>query len=794
MTILFSDTFDGSGSIVGHTPNVPFGGQVWSVDSGAGVDLVSGQAVGVGAYGTYIRYGAASTSYGLPGDFTLNFDVTTSASMLSTANGETAFQIILGSAAGDNASFSMYKDYGVWNLVFDTSGASNTISPANSTTYSGTIVLSGGVATCTFMGTTVSATVLGGAFASLSNIRIYLVSTVALNGVTTSVVSPESANISVTAPSATCVSWSAAHATYALTGPVAMVSAHALVMTYAATGITAPTPTLRSTAHDATGENDFTYTTASPLLTITTGANSALTGPSPTLDTSGTVTILAATSVKSPSATLSSVGTTTTMANTALTFGYANGGTYSLVGFSGALCSVTLTSAPTVAASGTTGGVSSVELELPLFSLSASGRGWGKATAALLAPSMKLGAQAQAWLVAPGAKLTCIGHAGVAVVVPPDMAALSAAVSTTGAARTAAVAARDSAQSALTAAVSARDACATTSAAADAALTDAQASATSSASAVLSRQAELETAQAQYLVTVTAADLAAGLAVEAATDMVANPDPKKAEELEAKATAAAKKSDIARQAQLAARDVLEAARTAYNKAVDFDIDCQKKFAMATTAAALAAAALASAAAALAAATSDDAFRVALIAEADYQAAVDALQAAGAASTGTLGEAYAVNLKHNPVRGVDPIDEATRYTNFPFTHVVRYQNSYYGANSTGLYLLEGTTDDGTPTPFAVKTAMTDFKSPTKKTLASAYFSGRFGPASTVQLHAGEQAPNTYSYSTPRDALAQNHRQVFGRGLKERYFALGLSGTGTLELDGVELDVHNTTRRI
>lgn len=158
------------------------------------------------------------------------------------------------------------------------------------------------------------------------------------------------------------------------------------------------------------------------------------------------------------------------------------------------------------------------------------------------------------------------------------------------------------------------------------------------------------------------------------------------------------------------------------------------------------------------------------------------------------EAYAVNLKHTPRGNEQPIDEMTRYTNFPFTHVIRHQNSYYGVNSTGLYLLEGTTDDAVPIPWAVKTAMTDFKSTDKKTIATAYFGGRFGPASTVQLHAGEQTPNTYSFTTPRDQLAQNYRQVFGKGVKERYYALGASGTGVMELDNIELDVHKLTRRI
>lgn len=168
-----------------------------------------------------------------------------------------------------------------------------------------------------------------------------------------------------------------------------------------------------------------------------------------------------------------------------------------------------------------------------------------------------------------------------------------------------------------------------------------------------------------------------------------------------------------------------------------------------------------------------------------------LTAIGTATITATYEAYAVNLKHSDP---DAVDETTRYTNFPFTHVVRYKNSYYGANSTGLYLLEGTTDDGAAIPFDVKTAMTDFKSSMKKTLASAYFSGRFGPASTITLTAGEGTPVAYSFSTPRGQAAQNHRQVFGKGLKERYYALEVAGTGTLELDGIEMDVAKLSRRI
>jgi len=172
-----------------------------------------------------------------------------------------------------------------------------------------------------------------------------------------------------------------------------------------------------------------------------------------------------------------------------------------------------------------------------------------------------------------------------------------------------------------------------------------------------------------------------------------------------------------------------------------------------------------------------------------------LSAIGTAVVVATYEAYAVNLNHTPKRGVEPVDEVSRYTSFPFTHVVRYQNSYFGANATGLYLLEGTTDAGAAISYAIKTATSDLSSPNQKTVASAYLSGRLGPNAAVTLYAGEGAGVPYTYKTPRGALAQNHRQVFGKGIKQhRYYALGLSGSDAMELDSVELDVKQMNRRI
>ncbi len=171
-----------------------------------------------------------------------------------------------------------------------------------------------------------------------------------------------------------------------------------------------------------------------------------------------------------------------------------------------------------------------------------------------------------------------------------------------------------------------------------------------------------------------------------------------------------------------------------------------------------------------------------------------LTAIGTATVAVTYEAYALNLNHKEEPRKQPVDELTRYTNYPFDRIVRYKNSYYGMNSTGLYLLEGTTDDGTAIAWDFKTHISDFGTAQKKTVEYAYFGGRMPAAVTVTLHVGETSSQAYSYTTPRGATAQNYRQPFGRGIKDRYYALEAAGSGELTVDTVTLNIATLARKV
>jgi hypothetical protein len=164
------------------------------------------------------------------------------------------------------------------------------------------------------------------------------------------------------------------------------------------------------------------------------------------------------------------------------------------------------------------------------------------------------------------------------------------------------------------------------------------------------------------------------------------------------------------------------------------------------------------------------------------------------------EAYAVNLSHDlpTAPGHVQIDETTRYTNFPFTQIVRFGAKHYGVGLDGLYELGGETDNGAPIAWNFRTGESDLDSPQKKRVLAAYLAGRLGPQAVITSHMGERAGGTtaYSYTSPRTSAAQNHRQKFGRGAKEIYFGLEVADAsgGALFLEGLEFEVNETKRKI
>jgi hypothetical protein len=178
----------------------------------------------------------------------------------------------------------------------------------------------------------------------------------------------------------------------------------------------------------------------------------------------------------------------------------------------------------------------------------------------------------------------------------------------------------------------------------------------------------------------------------------------------------------------------------------------------------------------------------------------ALEATGSSTTPDVFSTYVLNLYHPKVAANSPQkeDELTTYSNFAFDRIIRYKDDYYGVSKNGLFRLGGTTDYADPAPkdiaWSFKTCMTDFGVEQLQTVDSAYFGGRLGPEANITLYYGDEGSESYSYSTPQDSSAQNYRQLFGRGIRARYFALGVSGGGAMALDSIVFSVTTLTRTV
>lgn len=139
---------------------------------------------------------------------------------------------------------------------------------------------------------------------------------------------------------------------------------------------------------------------------------------------------------------------------------------------------------------------------------------------------------------------------------------------------------------------------------------------------------------------------------------------------------------------------------------------------------------------------------------------------------------------------------TEYDNYEFNGYARIGNEYYATGAGGLYLLDGTTDGADNVAWSVLTGQMDGKDPGLKRLPEVLLALRnTGP---VKVTVQPDDNLTYDYMLPAvklDTLHQ-HRVVPGKGMRSRYYAIGLQGVNNskVEIDSMQVNMTKTTRRL
>jgi len=137
------------------------------------------------------------------------------------------------------------------------------------------------------------------------------------------------------------------------------------------------------------------------------------------------------------------------------------------------------------------------------------------------------------------------------------------------------------------------------------------------------------------------------------------------------------------------------------------------------------------------------------------------------------EAYALNLSN---------DGMTRYTNYGFDFIVRFNGEYFGINPEGLYPLEGDDDNGENIKANITLPPDDYGTSRNKRLNNVYI----GADSDSQLLVTATVDESRSATVQTAHAGRNRRAKIPKGLKGRYWGLKIENRNgkRFKIDSVE----------
>lgn len=154
-------------------------------------------------------------------------------------------------------------------------------------------------------------------------------------------------------------------------------------------------------------------------------------------------------------------------------------------------------------------------------------------------------------------------------------------------------------------------------------------------------------------------------------------------------------------------------------------------------------------------------------------------------TGEFYTGYVMNTKTADI---------TQYTNYGYNSLAKIGQSYYGANSTGLYKLEGDDDAGTEIEAKVKFGAFDFGAGRRSRVEQAYVGVRTSGKMVMHVIADDGKERWYEAQAVNSAL-DTQRIKLGRGVSSRYWSFELVNQNgdDFELEQIEFYPVALTRR-
>ncbi len=139
--------------------------------------------------------------------------------------------------------------------------------------------------------------------------------------------------------------------------------------------------------------------------------------------------------------------------------------------------------------------------------------------------------------------------------------------------------------------------------------------------------------------------------------------------------------------------------------------------------------------------------------------------------------------------------ASRYTNWYFNSFAQIDDHYYGVDSYGMWLLEGSLDDDQDIPAGIHLGRIGFRTDNLKHVPNVYVSGK--ASEDMILSVTTASGDTYDYSARNfNTAAKVQRHDLGKGLRETWYDLVVRNTNgaSIEVSAVRAVVADSPRAI
>lgn len=139
---------------------------------------------------------------------------------------------------------------------------------------------------------------------------------------------------------------------------------------------------------------------------------------------------------------------------------------------------------------------------------------------------------------------------------------------------------------------------------------------------------------------------------------------------------------------------------------------------------------------------------------------------------------------------------TEYQNYNFNSYAFINGSYYAASPSGLYRLDGVTDDGADINWSLKTGQMDNKSAALKRLPEVMIGLRADGPVRVRIWPDDSQHFDYMLPATKKDTIHQQRVLPGKGMRSRYYSVELQGVSNsaAEIDSLQPNMINLTRRV